>query len=135
MLKRFQSSLKLYTVHVRPNDDDGGDDIRFVPEGFSFLAFFLNGFWAIYHRLWAMLAIFVVVNAAIGLGVQYLGLNPISLIIMQLGLQLWMGFEGYDFLRKRLRKDGFITSAIVSGETKARAEQRFFDSHSEWVNA
>lgn len=126
------SRLHIYTVHVKPGKNASqAEQIRFVAEGFNWMAFLFSTLWALYHRLWLMAGFIIAANILLALGVERAGLDMLSLSVLQLGLQVWVGFHGNDFLRARLKRDGYITYAIVSGENKMRAEQRFFDRHAE----
>lgn len=129
------SSLDIYTVHLKPEESGTTDALRFIPEKFNWLAFAFTSLWALYHRLWWMLGIMVAANGALAVCTRYFETGTQALTVLQIGLHLWAGFQGNDFLRRRLKKDGFITAAIVSGESKSQAEQRFFDNHKDLIIA
>lgn len=130
---RSISSLKLYSVHLKPDEKTNEDTLIFVREGFSFLAFLFTILWALYYRLWWLASIIIIVNIGLIYGVNMVGLDSYALSIMQLGFQLWVGYHANDFLREGLRQRGFITAAIVSGENQSMAERRFLDRHSHLV--
>ena len=122
--------LRIYTVHLKPDEKDEIDRLRFVSEGFNFYAFIFTIFWALYNRMWRFAGILLLLNASLALLLWEFGeLGPPTQNICQIGLQLWVGFVGNDFLREKLKRDGFITYALVSGENELRAEQRFFDQN------
>lgn len=130
------SSLRIYTVHIKPEAKGSGvDKLRFVPEGFSWMAFLFSTLWLLYHRLWLAAGVLVAVNIATALLVERMGLDETSMGVLQFGVQLWIGYHAHDLLRSKLRRSGYITLALVSGENEMRAEQRFFDRHGELVAA
>jgi hypothetical protein len=128
------SRLHIYTVHIKPERKAGqASDIRFVEEGFSWMAFVFSTLWALYNRLWLMAGLIIALNVLMMMVAETIRLDVISLSILQLGFQVWIGFHGNDFLRSALRKRGYVTYALVSGENTMRAEQRFFDRHHEML--
>jgi hypothetical protein len=122
-------SLKVYTIHVKPSAalDVGVDpDIILVPEGFSFLAFLLQGFWALYHRLWLVgLGMFVagfLLQALAG----WLTGEATIVITVNLALAILMGAEARNLWRWTLERRGYDQVGVVLGETLEDAERRYF---------
>jgi hypothetical protein len=124
------SRLNIYTVHLKPDAKDEIERLRFISEGFNFYAFIFTIFWALYQRMWRFAAVVALLNATVAFALWSAGeLLPPTTNICQIGLQLWCGFAANDFLRAKLKRQGYITYALVSGENELRAEQRFFDQH------
>lgn len=120
--------LKIYTVHLKPNASDDIERLRFVSEGFNWYAFVFTLLWALYHQMWRFLGLLMLINVAFALLLwQFGGVSAETSGICQFGLQIWCGLLANDFLRAHLRRKGYITYALVSGENEMRAEQRFFD--------
>jgi hypothetical protein len=119
--------MKLYTVHVRPGAASAYEKPVFVREGFNFYAFIFTLFWTLYHRLWlAALGIFLVNVAFMMMAKgQWFGMEGIS--IMQLGVNILIGFHANDWLRARLAKRGYIMADITACDSLLRAEQRYFE--------
>lgn len=122
--------LRIYTVHLKPDKENTIEQLRFVSEGFNFYAFIFTLFWALYQRMWRFAGIILLLNAILFLATwQIEAIGPVTVRICQIGLQLWVGLVANDFMRAHLKRQGFITYALVSGENELRAEQRFFDRH------
>lgn len=121
--------LKIYTVHQKQSYDYEGGDVTFVPEGFCVMAFLFTSIWALYHRLWLAAFLLLAANVGIVAVASVVELNDIGAGILQLALQIWFGFAARDMLRARLKRDGFSTTAIVTGESQIHAERRFYDLH------
>lgn len=120
--------LHIYTVHVNPSLPHPYEEAHFVEEGFNWMAFIFTGLWALYSRLWLA----AIIILAVGLTIFMLTLhhtNTLVLSVVQLGWHLIVGYSGNDLLRSKLKKNGFITADIVTGDSKLRAEQRFFDRY------
>lgn len=124
--------LRIYTVHLKPGESTASiEQLRFVSEGFNFYAFIFTIFWALYNRMWRLAGLLLMLNLVVFLSTMQLELldQQITSSILQFGLQLWTGFSANDFMRAHLKRQGFITYALVSGENEIRAEQRFFDNN------
>lgn len=93
------------------------------------MAFIFSTVWLLWHRLWLMAGFLFAANIGLALLIAQLQMDMFALTVFQFGLQLWIGFHGHDFVRSKLRRSGYTTVAIVSGENLMRAEQRFFDHH------
>lgn len=119
--------LRIYTVHQRAGRRLEDEAPVFVREGFSWGAFLFTPAWTLYHRLWlpsACVVAFVVVLAVL----QQQGLvSDNGGLALMLGMELIAGFHGNDWRRAGLKKRGYVTAGITSGETLMRAERRFFD--------
>ena len=129
--------LKIYTVHLKAGESATSiEQLKFVSEGFNFYAFIFTIFWALYNQLWRFFALLLGLNAALAFAVyQFNLLGDVTVNILQFGLQLWVGFAANDFMRAHLKRKGYITYALVSGENEIRAEQRFFDNNHHLLTA
>ncbi len=123
------SRLHIYTVHLNPKKSDALHDIRFVAEGFNLWAFVFTALWALYQRCWGFAVAIALANVALIYMAEQLAMAEQTLLVLQLLLQMLIGYEANDALRRRLSRAGFITTALVSGENTIRAEQRYFDQH------
>jgi hypothetical protein len=119
--------MKLYTVHVRPGASSAYEKPVFVREGFNLYAFIFTLFWTLYHRLWLPAMGIFLLNAALMAMAkgQWFGMEGIS--IMQLGVNILIGFHANDWLRAKLAKRGYIMADITAGDSLLRAEQRYFE--------
>ncbi|MEI7669610.1 MAG: DUF2628 domain-containing protein [Pseudomonadota bacterium] len=122
------SQLLIYTVHINPSLSHPYEKAEFIDEGFSWKAFFFTGFWALYQRLWLPLFFIILFN----IGLVFLsknGATHIGLFAVQLGGNILIGYFANDWLRNKLKKNGYIIADIVTGDSLIKAEQRFFDRY------
>ncbi|MDF3046970.1 MAG: hypothetical protein K0R73_88 [Candidatus Midichloriaceae bacterium] len=111
-----------YTVYLK-HTDQGTENIVYVPEKFSWLAFLFTIPWLIYHRLW---------NAAFILIFSLIFLNQVELmvswgtptIICTLA-SLAAGFYGNDMIRSNLEKNGYVFNDVIMASSEQEAELRF----------
>lgn len=119
--------LKCYTVHTKPGAQWSRENLLFVPEGFHFWAFLLTFFWSGYHRMWKYTAMILLANVAMALASDALSLSHVSMTILQLGFNAFIGFDAPDRLRTALSQRGFVMADIVVAESHGKAELRYLD--------
>ncbi len=125
MLNRF----RLYSVHINPNASRPYETAEFVPEGFNIWAFVFGALWALYHRLWILAFILICLNILIGALGDYYGFSAMSIYVLQMGIQLMVGFQGNDARRVFFSRKGYIVADMVAAHTLLHAEQRFYDRY------
>lgn len=123
--KPSQQVFEIYTHPQKP----GAPVI--LPTGFSFFAFFLHGFWLIYHGAW---------RVGIGLLVLIACLHEIALalniadtlrLLAELSLQCWVGFEAYNLRGLDARLRGYMLSSVIVARDVGEAEYFALD---EWCS-
>jgi len=121
--------MRIYTVHVKP--DDKGANFRpvFIKEGFNFAAFIFTVFWALYKRLWLVAVLLMVAAVLLALLVNAHYLTRISGIGIHLGIHFIVGFHGNDWLRAKLRRKGYSLSDVTAGDSYLRAQQRYLERY------
>ena len=124
--------MSVYTVHEPPMHGAGAlaeaERFVFVRDGFSFWAFIAAPLWMLWHRMWLVLAGYVLLTIIITAALVMLGASSTALVIVGLGIALLVGLEANTLRRLTLRLHGWRNVAIVSGHDVEDAEQRFFDS-------
>jgi len=122
------SRLHIYTVHINPSLPHPYEDAKFVEEGFNWKAFIFTGLWALYNRLWLAAILMFIINGSILVLTMHHS-NAMGLSLIEFSWHLIIGYSGNDLIRSKLKKLGFIIADIVTGDSKLRAEQRFFDRY------
>lgn len=121
--------MKFYTVHIRPRDRAPFETPLFVKEGFHFWAFVLPPFWALYHRLWGT-AIALFALQAVLMWTEKRGVfSSETTAIWGVGIQLFAGFLADEWLRRKYKRQGYITAEIIAETSEERAWLRFFDRY------
>ena len=126
--------MPTFTVHEPPprkgEAASSPERFVFVRDGFYFWAFVLAPFWLLLHRLWLVLAGYVVVNFAFGLGLFLVGTPSSVKFLAGLLIALLIGFEAATLWRWTLARRGWKTLGFVVGEDAEMAERRFY---AEWA--
>jgi hypothetical protein len=126
--------MRIYTVHEPPlrRRETAVDPERFafVRDGFHFWAFLLGPLWMLRHRLWLVLLIYVLLTAALQIGLYALGVSRVVIFAVGFMVALLVGFEAatlrrWTYARRRWRNLGPVVAPSLEA-----AEHRFFDA---WV--
>ncbi|MBM3617665.1 MAG: DUF2628 domain-containing protein [Alphaproteobacteria bacterium] len=123
------AKMRIYTVHIKPDAKNPYEAPIFIEEAFNWWAFIFRGFWALYNRLWLWAAILIALEIALQVLVIRGVIPAFTALFVRLGIQLLIGFHANDLRRAKLRKQGYITSDIVTGDNLVGAEQRFFERY------
>jgi len=126
--------MSIYTVHQPPLDSGAAaakpHRFVFVRDGFSWWAFLLTPFWMLRHRLWLALAIYLLVSAAVDVGLRALGASLFALVCAGLLISLLAGLEAGTLRRFKLARRHWRNIGVVTGDDLEDAERRFFDA---WI--
>lgn len=117
----------IYTVHENSTLAEPSARIVLVREGFAFWAFVFHLLWLLVHRCWRMAALYAVLLVAIAKLGQIAELSSLSVMLLQFGLQFWLGGVANDCRRASLQRSGFKEVAVVCAESELLAERRYFD--------
>lgn len=121
--------FRLYSVHVDPAAPRPYETAVFIAEGFNFWAFAFGAMWALYQRLWILGFVLMALNVTIAGMAQHMGFSVVSLYILQMGIQVMVGFQANDARRDALVRKGYIVADMVAAHTLLHAEQRFYDRY------
>jgi hypothetical protein len=128
--------MSVFTVHEPPLRAAGAvpepERFVFVRDGFYFWAFIAAWLWMIWHRMWLVLLIYIVVSGAVESAVYYAGARSGGVLLAGLLIALLVGVEASTLRRFTLARRGWKNVGIVNGEDLEDAERRFFDA---WLRA
>jgi Protein of unknown function (DUF2628) len=126
--------MSIYTVHQPPlraaDTLPAPEKFAFVRDSFSFWAFVAAVLWMLWHRMWLVLLIYVVVVVGADAALHYADVPAAVVAIVGLFGSLLVGLEAATLRRFTLARQGWKDVGIVSGHDRQDAEQRFFDA---WV--
>src|SRR4030088_470065 len=103
--------------------------IVFVPDRFSWGAFLLAPLWMLWRRLWLVFVAYLVVMAAVTLGLMVAGVGPGARFLVGALISLLVGFEAANLRRWALLRGGWRERGPIIGHDLAAAERRFFDAY------
>jgi len=128
--------MSVYTVHEPPlraaDARPDPEQFAFVREGFSVWAFLFAALWMLWHRMWLVLLIYLVVAAGLETALYYAGVSGLLLGLIAVLVSLLIGVEASTLQRFTLTRGGWKNVGVVSGDSLEVAERRFFDA---WVRA
>lgn len=99
----------------------------FVRDGFSFWAFIAAPWWMLLHRMWLVLAAYVVLIGGLMFVLMTLGASDSALAVISLLVAILIGLEASTLRRFSLQRRGWRNVGIISGDDMEDAERRFFD--------
>ena len=122
--------MPVYTVHA-PIDNNADlavtDRITFVRDGFHFWAAVFSVIWLAWHRLWLALLGWMLLVAAVDIGLARLGIGRGTILMVDVVLALLLGFEAASLKRWTLSWRKWRQLDIVVADDEEAAERRFFD--------
>jgi hypothetical protein len=131
-----KTRMRVYSVHeppVRTLDPlPDAERFVFVRDGFSFRAFLFAPLWMLWHRMWWVLAGYLIVSALLETTLVVLGATPAGVFVVGLLISLLVGLEASTLRRFTLNRRGWRNVGIISGATLEDAERRFFEA---WLQA
>lgn len=123
--------MTVYTVHEPARGADEAvpepERFRFVRDGFNFWAFLFAPLWMLWHRLWLVLVIYVVLTVGIQLGLSALGVSDAVRVAAAFLIALLVGFESGTLRRWSLGRRWSDAGIVVARNCEA-AERRFFEA-------
>ncbi len=123
--------MSVYTVHEAPasaSASSAAERFIFVRDSFSWWAFFLAPLWMLRHRMWLVLAGYVVISGAIEATLVTFGASPTAIAVVGLLISLLVGLEASTLRRLSLRRRGWSNIGVISGADLEDAERRFFEA-------
>jgi hypothetical protein len=124
------NDMAVFTVHEPPlRPADPVPDLEralFVRDGFSFWAFLFGPLWMLRHRMWLVLAAYLVLAGGLQAVLLALGASPAAIIAAGLLIALLVGLEAGTLRRLTLRRRRWKEVGLVGGNDREVAERRFF---------
>jgi hypothetical protein len=123
----FGRSEKIYNAYEKPEAAEPTERVVLLREGFSFWAFGLNALWLLLQRMWALLGLYILAVIVLSALCTMLGLSEISVMCVQLWLQLMLGFHAYDAQGWLLKRRGYRFAGVIVAADDIAAERRYYD--------
>lgn len=116
---------KMFTVYEKPEASEPDDRIVLVREGFSLWAFVFGAVWLFANRQWRVLVGFLFAAILLRVVCQSLQLSLISSGLLELWLQLMLGFHAYDWMGRSLKRRGYRFAGVLAAESEMHAQRRY----------
>lgn len=120
--------MHYFAVYLPPNNNL--EQVKFVQEKFSYVAFLFTLFWALYNRLYttSCMVLFAILFVAYLVDSSYIS-NLSALVINTLGISLFCGLNATDWLQNALSKKGFECVGVILAHNLEDAQMRFFSEY------
>ncbi|MBB4198603.1 hypothetical protein CCR94_19600 [Rhodoblastus sphagnicola] len=125
----------LYSVYQPAGSrETAGERAVFVRQGFDRTAFLLTPVWALRHRLWRMLGLWLLWTALAGVLALTLHLDAaVAALVYTLGA-LAFGLEADRVREQALSRKGLLLQGLSLGENARDAERIYFDRIPQMIN-
>jgi Protein of unknown function (DUF2628) len=121
--------MRVYSVHEPPvrglDPLPDAERFVFVRDGFYFRAFLFAPLWMLWHRMWLVLLIYLIVAAGADSAMHYAGIGDI--FVAEFLLSFLIGVEASTLRRFTLARRGWKNVGVVAGDGVEAAERRFYD--------
>lgn len=117
--------MKLYNVLTLNNKDGKTDDVIFLKEGFSWLAFIFNIFWFLYHKMWKESFALLLIAGVFVLFEESKIIYGDSKIIVEILLDFIIALNAYHWLCESLIKKGYQFEGVIFAKNAAQARLRY----------
>jgi hypothetical protein len=112
--------MKIYAIYI--NTAQNNNNFVILKEGFSWVAALLNIFWALYHKLWLVVAIVIIFNVIIAATkIQEL------MLISKIVVILLFGFLSTDMREYGLRRRNYKLRDIIFADSEIEAELKYLE--------
>ncbi|WP_238523283.1 Erum7620/ECH_0207 family putative T1SS effector [Anaplasma centrale] len=115
--------MRFFCVYT--NEKSG--HVRFVRDGFSFLAFVFVFFFAAYKRLWAFTLVLLAASCIAYIAYHENFVTLPCYVLLELTIKLYAGLAYPDWLRMKLRRTKHAISATVLAHNALHARLRFME--------
>ena len=120
-----------YVVMQPASGEDAADRAVFIRDGFAFWAFVIPFFWCLWHRLWLEAVFVFAASLLLAAAAVVIEAGDWPAAVLSLLVNLLVGLEGNNRRIEASRRRGLVEAAIVSANSLADAEERFYGSRGE----
>ncbi|ADE29834.1 DUF2628 domain-containing protein [Rickettsia prowazekii] len=111
--------MNIYAIYI--NSTQKNNNFIILEEGFSWIAALFSIFWALYHKMWIVVAITVIANIiATTIIVDFK-------FIFQIFLILSFGFFAADIRENYLNRNNYQLEDIIIANSRIEAELKFLE--------
>lgn len=123
----FGKSEKIYSVYEKPEASEPTERVELLRDGFAFWAFVLNIFWLLANRMWVLAGAYFGVAVACAMAAELLHFTEVTNMLIQLFVQLMLGFHAYDLQGWVLKRRGYRFAGIIAADSVTAATRRYYE--------
>lgn len=116
--------MKAFTVHVPPREERAAERAVFIKDGMSWPALFVPVLWLLWHRLWLLLLLYLLLALGVA-GIERLTGGATAVLLGFLGSVLF-ALEANNLRRWALERRGWRQVGATFGHNPDEAEIRYF---------
>ncbi|AFB31922.1 MULTISPECIES: DUF2628 domain-containing protein [spotted fever group] len=113
--------MNIYAIYINStNSTQKNNNFIVIEEGFSWIAALLSIFWALYHKMWLVVAITVIAHII----VTAINIEELK-FIFKIVLILGFGFFASDIRENYLKRNNYRLEDIIIANSRIEAELKF----------
>lgn len=116
--------MRIYSAHIDPLSPHPDAGAVLLRDGFNWAAFFVAVLWSLWHRLWWVSALVLVIELAVA-AIAAVLVDPLLAVVLRLAVAVYIGASANDWRRWTLRRRGWREAGIVVARDRDAAEHRF----------
>ncbi len=109
--------MNIYSIYQVANKEDNNPII--IKQGFSFFAFLFNFVWALYHRIWALAIIAILIEIVCSM------YSNLMTFILSTSMMFIFAFFSADIREYYAEKKGYILKDIIVANNEDEAEVKY----------
>ncbi len=117
------TTFVIMALPANARTSEGSEELKFIPDRFSILAFVFSLVWILYHRMWLVLLGYLATLLAVE--VAAISVSEDAALIGMLAVSVVFGFEAQALRRWSLERKGWQTVGIAEGFDVEEAELRY----------
>lgn len=111
--------MNIYSVYIDSSKNDMEPIL--IKQGFSFIAGFFNFFWSIYHKMWSVAFVMIILNSILG------AIEPTYITYsINLAILFIFGFFASEIREYYALKSGCTLSDIILASCEEEAEVKYY---------
>ena len=122
--------MKLFNAYIKKSEDNAIDDLVFIKDGTCYQALFFNIIWFLYHKMWKISLILLVLMVAL-FQKSAIADNYLALFVVTLSASLWISVNANEWYSRFLEKKDYQFSGCVFAKNKEMAKLRFIEGYLE----
>ena len=114
--------MNIYAIYTNPNRED--TPLIPIKAGFSFIAAILNFFWALYHRMWRVVFILLIINILVFI-FQTNNIATSIIPVIHIATMAIFGFFTTELREYDIQRKGYQLQDIIYAPSELEAELKF----------
>jgi hypothetical protein len=119
--------MKIFKVYIDKKSENPLEEAVFIKSGFSLPAFLFGILWVLYHKLWKVAGVLILIQIALTLLYKSSHIQEMTYVIISNLVLVYLAFDASDIQENDLSAKSYILQSIVSAPNLDQAKINFFE--------